>query len=404
MASSIGFTDEIAAEFVNAVQNCDIVTGFTHDFYRYPARFSPLVARAAIKAFTLPGDIVMDPFMGGGTTLVEALTLGRQAIGVDISSLATFIAKVKTTPLSETDIEIIQHWVNGLRKTINLHNPPIRATEWILQGYQRNLSGKLWPIRKTLELALAYVHQLPEQHQQDFVRCLLLKTAQWALDCRRDIPKIKDFRSKFQSYLSAMIEGNREYTAAVKSVEHFYNPEYSFHALPLNRSVIGIEDDYKKISGSSPQLILTSPPYPGVHVLYHRWQIKGRKETPAPFWIANSLDGQGACFYTFGDRKQKTLKTYYEKLLASFSSLSKIIHDETIIVQIVAFSKPSWQLSKYLQVLEKAGFYEAYFPIVSNSPDGRLWRSIPNRKWYATKRGAIASSKEVVLFHRLAKP
>ena len=47
--------------------------------------------------FTRPGEIVLDPFMGGGTTLVEACSLGRQAVGTDISSLATFTAKVKRT-------------------------------------------------------------------------------------------------------------------------------------------------------------------------------------------------------------------------------------------------------------------------------------------------------------------
>ena len=29
-------------------------------------------------------------------------------------------------------------------------------------------------------------------------------------------------------------------------------------------------------------LVVTSPPYPGIHMLYHRWQVDGRKETDAP--------------------------------------------------------------------------------------------------------------------------
>ena len=60
---------------VTAVSNRDKVTGAPHDFYRYPARFSPIFAREAIKTFTRPGDFVLDPFCGGGTTLVEALSL-----------------------------------------------------------------------------------------------------------------------------------------------------------------------------------------------------------------------------------------------------------------------------------------------------------------------------------------
>jgi tRNA G10 N-methylase Trm11 len=61
--------------------------------------------------FTRPGEIVLDPFMGGGTTLVEACSFGRKAVGTDISSLATFTAKVKTTPLSENDFKKISDWL-----------------------------------------------------------------------------------------------------------------------------------------------------------------------------------------------------------------------------------------------------------------------------------------------------
>lgn len=57
------------------------VQGYTHDFYNYPARFSPLFVKEVIKAFTAPGDLILDPFMGGGTTLVESKMLGRNSIG-----------------------------------------------------------------------------------------------------------------------------------------------------------------------------------------------------------------------------------------------------------------------------------------------------------------------------------
>jgi hypothetical protein len=47
---------------VAAVSNRDKVTGAPHDFYRYPARFSPVFAREAVKTFTERGDFVLDPF------------------------------------------------------------------------------------------------------------------------------------------------------------------------------------------------------------------------------------------------------------------------------------------------------------------------------------------------------
>ncbi|MEJ7631213.1 MAG: DNA methyltransferase [Rubrobacteraceae bacterium] len=389
---------ELAAAFIEAVHSRKAVNGLTHTFHRYPARFSPLFARAAIEMFTQPGEVVLDPFMGGGTTLVEACSLGRRAIGTDVSSLATFTANVKTTLLSENDLEEISHWASGLGERLNLRNPPVRATEWIAQGYQRNISGKkTWPIRKLLELALVSLEELSSEKQQHFIRCALLGTAQWALDSRKEIPTATQFRQRLLAHLATMKQGALEFSAAVQS-----SSSRALKVACLNRSVIGIEEE-PEIADDPPKLVLTSPPYPGVHAIYHRWQVQGRKETPAPFWIANALDGQGGAFYTFGDRRQQNLTGYYEQLRAAFSSIARIADHETLLVQLVAFSDPSWQLPKYLEIMQEANFAEVGCPFPVASPDGRLWRYVPNRKWYADQRGATASSKEVVLFHRLAR-
>src|SRR6266700_804890 len=83
------------ARFLASVHSRELVSGLTHNFYRYPARFSPQFARAAIEAFTRPGDLVLDPFMGGATTLVEARALARTGIGLDINELSCFVARAK---------------------------------------------------------------------------------------------------------------------------------------------------------------------------------------------------------------------------------------------------------------------------------------------------------------------
>jgi hypothetical protein len=69
----------------------------------------------------------------------------------------------------------------------------------------------------------------------------------------------------------------------------------------------------------------------------------------------------------------------------------------------VAFSDPFWQLPAYLEMMERCGFAEQFFPDMVNTDDRRIWRGVPNRKWYADKKGSTDSSKEVVLFHRLAR-
>jgi hypothetical protein len=66
----------------------------THGFHTWPARMHPSTARALLSLGPSEGA-VLDPFMGGGTVLVEARVLGREAIGVDVNPLAQRVASVR---------------------------------------------------------------------------------------------------------------------------------------------------------------------------------------------------------------------------------------------------------------------------------------------------------------------
>ena len=380
-------------ELLCAIEDQQPVTGLTHNFYRYPARFSPTFARQVILHFSEPGDLVFDPFMGGGTTLVEARALGRNAVGTDISSLAVFLAQTKTLILSDEELTRIDRWVQRVVSRLNLWRKAVRANAW--SDYQRNINGRgTWRIRKLLELALHDLRELETEKEREFGRCAILRVGQWALDCREEIPTADAIRDQFLLSVSEMLSGAKEYAHTARKHKHA-------DVLCLHRSVVGLETEDQVKRMGSPRLVLTSPPYPGVHVLYHRWQVLGRRETPAPFWIAGTLDGAGASYYTFGDRKQNGLRRYYEQAKLAFTSISKIANRDTIVSQMVAFSEPDWQLPAYLRVMHECGFVEQKHPELSNHQDGRAWRSVPNRKWYADKSGATSGSKEVVLFHKV---
>ena len=146
--------------------------------------------------------------------------------------------------------------------------------------------------------------------------------------------------------------------------------------------------------------MLTSPPYPGVHVLYHRWQVDGRKEAPLPFMIANKRDGAFSSFYTMGDRHHPDLKTYFDNIRCTMSSVAALAGRRTVIVQMVGFSQPGWQLPRYLKVMQQLGLQEMFLRALRSEYDGRLWRSVPGRRWYSDQRGQTPGSQEVVLIHR----
>lgn len=74
----------------------------THGYYTYPAKFIPQLVQRLIFENTTEGDIVIDPFSGSGTTVVESIVHNRIGIGTDINEIATLIAKVKTTPINVT--------------------------------------------------------------------------------------------------------------------------------------------------------------------------------------------------------------------------------------------------------------------------------------------------------------
>ena len=58
-----------------------------HNIYPYHAKFNQMIPAMFIKKYSAEGDLVLDPFCGCGTTLLEALKLKRNAIGVKILNL-----------------------------------------------------------------------------------------------------------------------------------------------------------------------------------------------------------------------------------------------------------------------------------------------------------------------------
>jgi DNA methylase len=382
------------ARLIAAARDAEPVHGLTHGFYKYPARFSPLFARAVIDIFTKPGQLVLDPHVGGGTSLVEARASGREAVGVDISPLAEFVTRVKCIIFSEAELDTLETWAKWLPDMIDIHSRAVEFSDYAELGYYKHLDHpSRWRLRKGIEQALESAIRLRKPRLEAFGRCAVLRTAQWALDGTRRVTSIDEFREFLGVTATQMVEGARQLRAAVKENGHRA-------VTVMNRSAAGLEEDERIAEMPAPRLVVTSPPYPGVHVLYHRWQVDGRKEAPLPFMIANKLDGAGSSYYTMGDRKYPGLRTYFENLKATMSSVAALADNRTVIVQVVAFSEPRWQLPRYLETMEDAGLTEVFLPALRNERDGRLWRSVPSRRWYSQQRGETPGSQEAVLFYR----
>jgi len=68
----------------------------THDA-KYPGNWSPYIPRNLLLRYSTEGELVLDQFAGGGTTLIEAKLLNRNIIGIDINSDALEHCRKKTT-------------------------------------------------------------------------------------------------------------------------------------------------------------------------------------------------------------------------------------------------------------------------------------------------------------------
>jgi hypothetical protein len=218
------------------------------------------------------------------------------------------------------------------------------------------------------------------------------------MDCRKEIPTAREFLRLHGRFLTTMLRSIANFTNDLKLAGG-----KASHARIFGRSSVGIETE-KRLPKQwmPPRLVLTSPPYVGVHVLYHRWQVRGRRETAAPYWVAGCQDGHGGAYYTFADRRNTRLEPYLEQLGQCFKSVAQLLDERSLVVQLVAFSNPEKQLEAYLSGLNDVGLEEVNLGSELGTLD-RIWRRVPNRKWYANLKPQQHASNELLLVHRLKR-
>ncbi len=122
----------------------------THGFHSYPARMHQAIARTLIAELQPADPMVLDPFAGSGTVLVEALVAGRPAVGVDLNPLALRIAEVKTDRRDEASrarfLEALERVAVAsearVRARVPVHAPVSRAeARWYDGHVLKELGG-----------------------------------------------------------------------------------------------------------------------------------------------------------------------------------------------------------------------------------------------------------------------
>ena len=374
------------------------VSGYTHSFYTYPARFSPQFARAAIETFSAPGDLVADPFMGGGTTLVEARALSRLSVGTDISELAEFVSRTKTSILSHKESRAVRASLPELYSCLD--SPDLPSTSPPPQRNLDSVEAKL--LVAQIVRALGWATSMPTRKLERFARCAVLKAGQLVMNGKRFLPEPAVFDADIDRVIKKMLEVTTEYRRTVLAADSFCPARGEKRTLTINSPADALAGYILKSNRPPPSLVLTSPPYPGVHILYHRWQLNGGKETSLPFYIADRRDGEGLSHYCMHARKQDGGTRYFSLIKETFQSLRDCLVPSSTVVQLVAFPDPERQLPSYLRTMREAGYQEYLSASVLLHKTTEMKRTVPNRKWYTNIPGVTKSnsSKEFILVHR----
>jgi len=139
-----------------------------HGLHPYPARMIPQIAHRLIEKYSRRGDVVLDPFCGSGTVLLESMLLGRNSIGIDLNPLAILLARAKSTPIEP---HILRRQYNDLIHKVSQDIDDRKADKLIIPRPDLNENLEFWFKRHVIDdLALLRrrLFEIREHKVRDF--------------------------------------------------------------------------------------------------------------------------------------------------------------------------------------------------------------------------------------------
>lgn len=169
----------------------------THFFHHYTAKFIPQIPQNVIHRYANPGDVVVDPFVGSGTTLVEAHLAGCHAYGVDINPLAIKIATAKVSRIDGDRLERFLSWLRDQELKVGKPLQPnlLRQVEPWRNGYLFEGSDKWFrsDVSAAIKAILYYIEDFDEG-TKNFVEVGLSSLLKGVSNARMDtvVPTLPD--------------------------------------------------------------------------------------------------------------------------------------------------------------------------------------------------------------------
>ena len=222
---------------------------YTHCIHTYPAMMIPQIARRLIYLYGQEAKTLLDPFMGSGTSLVEASLVPRikEAYGFDLNPLAYLISKVKTTPLNS---DILESQLKTFFNCVGSSNIPDF----------KNIDFWFKPqVIEKLSMLKSHINKIQDKDIRDFFLVCFSETVRNVSNTRNGEFKLyrmekeklekysPDVFAEFEKITKNNIKGMRDYIPKRTQTKTHPNNFSSMQDLPLKNESIDI--------------IVTSPPY-----------------------------------------------------------------------------------------------------------------------------------------------
>ncbi len=239
-------------------------TKHVHSLHPYLGKFIPQLVEVFLNRYFSPGACVYDPFVGSGTTLVEANVFGADAIGCDISAFNCLLSRVKTAKYSLGELELVLRGaLEDARRLVD--GEPPGATAWLSRWYAPRALAELLAYGAAAEhLAAPY---------GDVARIILSRAARSArltthfdLDFPRSPATGPYYCIKHKRECRPVAEAWKFLVRYTTDTVHRLR---QFAALRNDRDVITLHADSRTVRlPVAPSGVMTSPPYPGL-IDYH---------------------------------------------------------------------------------------------------------------------------------------
>jgi len=225
----------------------------SHGYHRYPAKFIPQIVSRLASKYTNEGDLIVDPFGGCGTTLVESKIMGRPSVGVDINPVAVLITKAKITPIDPVKIEkafvILEKKLESYSENSKVKAPNHERIDYWFKPEEK----------RKLAFLFAEISKLKDQDIRDFFYCgfsnILKNCSIWL---QKSNKPTRDFEKKpsdpiqtFFKQVKTMMRGNARFYELSKEKNYLKVPSQVYCT---DARTIPVKDN-------SVSLIVTSPPY-----------------------------------------------------------------------------------------------------------------------------------------------